>query len=154
VSLAIFFGFQYKCLAGLKSQSGHFFVKNTPYIALLGCKQPLGVICGPERHLFETDVYLKMSPVSEQRSRHWSDHLALLIVLVKFFLQQNQTASPGAVPCSRPSSPAFLSYLQFMVQGYLSVKGVATVNQKSELKVVVVWVKVDMDYAVSKGRCF
>jgi hypothetical protein len=38
-------------------------VKNTLNIAPVGCKQPLGVICGPERHLFKTDGYLKMPPV-------------------------------------------------------------------------------------------
>lgn len=39
-------------------------MKNTPNIAPVGSKQPLGVICGPERHLFKTDGYLKMPPVA------------------------------------------------------------------------------------------
>jgi hypothetical protein len=39
-------------------------VKNTPDIASVGCIQPLGVICGPERHLFKTGGYLKMPPVA------------------------------------------------------------------------------------------
>ena len=42
-------------------------MKNTPDIALVGCKQPLEVICGSERHLFEADGYLKKPPVSARK---------------------------------------------------------------------------------------
>jgi len=56
-------GFNINVLLAENHKPGHFSVKNTPDIALVGCKRPLGVIFGPERHLFETDGYLKMPPV-------------------------------------------------------------------------------------------
>ena len=32
-------------------------------MALVGCEQSLGVICGLEQHLFKTDIYFKITPV-------------------------------------------------------------------------------------------
>ena len=51
----------------LKIKNQAIFREEYLDIALVGCKQPLGVICGPERHLFETNGYLKILPVHEAK---------------------------------------------------------------------------------------